>query len=351
MENKYKIIATYNKNKPKNKFKNVKWVKTDLTKFNECIKVTKNIDIVLVNNQTEDNINNIMSTYQNHNVKFIKGDFTLDSTLNNANASEAKHAVILNDEKFINDEKIILATLSLKKVSPKIKVVAQLNDQEKISFLKRANVDVVLTNHSFESFMTTFHITNPSVAHAIENIIDKNSDNNVKNRTIPEEYVGKKFSELFNYFYNEKNEICIGTFYEEENMGISEFLSSDTSALDKFIENKLKEHGHSLDDKNKLNVNLNPNKDDIINCYIDNINKLGIVAYIKLSELIKSTDININIDNEIDTFSNSPLIIIIPETNIDDITKYNKNDNINIKVVAIRIKYNSDKIQLIGSMI
>ena len=67
--------------------------------------------------------------------------------------------------------------------------------------------------------------------------------------------------------------------------------------------------------------------------------------------MIKSTDININIDNEIDTFSNSPLIIIIPETNIDDITKYNKNDNINIKVVAIRIKYNSDKIQLIGSMI
>ena len=96
---------------------------------------------------------------------------------------------------------------------------------------------------------------------------------------------------------------------------------------------------------------LSPNKDDIINCYIDNINKLGIVAYIKLSELIKSTDININIDNEIDTFSNSPLIIIIPETNIDDITKYNKNDNINIKVVAIRIKYNSDKIQLIGSLL
>ena len=41
----------------------------------------------------------------------------------------------------INDEKIILATLSLKKISPKIKVVAQLNDQDKIAFLKRANVD------------------------------------------------------------------------------------------------------------------------------------------------------------------------------------------------------------------
>ena len=97
---------------------------------------------------------------------------------------------------------------------------------------------------------------------------------------------------------------------------------------------------------------LSPNKDDIINCYIDNINKLGIVAYIKFTELINSIDnINLDIDNDqIDTFINSPLIIIVPETNIDDITKYNKNDNINIKVVAIRIKYNSDKIQIIGKM-
>ena len=98
---------------------------------------------------------------------------------------------------------------------------------------------------------------------------------------------------------------------------------------------------------------ISPNKDDIINCYIDNINKLGIVAYIKFTELINSIDnINLDIDNDqIDTFINSPLIIIVPETNIDDITKYNQNDNINIKVVAIRIKYNSDKIQLIGSML
>ena len=222
-------------------------------------------NIVLINEQTEDNINNILSSYNKNHIRFIKGDFTLDSTLNNANAASAQHAIILNDEKIVNDEKIILATLSLKKISPKIKVVAQLNDQDKIAFLKRANVDVVLTNHSFESFMTTSHITNPSIAHAIEHIIDKDARSNIKNRTIPEELIGKTFSELFNYFYNEKQEICIGTFYEEETMSISEFLSSDASALDKFIENKLREYGHSLEEKNKLNVDINPSKDTVIN--------------------------------------------------------------------------------------
>tara|TARA_Y100001935_G_C16986512_1_gene351365 strand:- start:55 stop:594 length:540 start_codon:yes stop_codon:yes gene_type:complete len=97
---------------------------------------------------------------------------------------------------------------------------------------------------------------------------------------------------------------------------------------------------------------LSPKEDDIINCYVDNINKLGIIAYIKLSELLNTLDnSSINLDSNIDNFINSPLIIIIPETDIDDIDKYNKNDNINIKVNAVRIKYNSDKIQLIGSMI
>ena len=62
-----------------------------------------------------------------------------------------------------------------------------------------------------------------------------------------------------------KQEICIGTFYEEENISISEFLSSDASALDKFIEKKLADHGHGLEEKNKVNVDINPKKDTIIN--------------------------------------------------------------------------------------
>ena len=86
----------------------------------------------------------------------------------------------------------------------------------------------------------------------------------IENRKIPSHLIGSTFSELFNFFYTENNEICLGTYSEEENMGISELLSSDVSALDQFIEKKLKEAGHSLDEKNKLNINLNPKKDDVI---------------------------------------------------------------------------------------
>ena len=44
---KYNLIATYHKKKTKFNLKRIKWIKTDLRKLDQCIKVTKNIDIVL----------------------------------------------------------------------------------------------------------------------------------------------------------------------------------------------------------------------------------------------------------------------------------------------------------------
>jgi len=51
---------------------------------------------------------------------------------------------------------------------------------------------------------------------------------------------------------------------EVESIGVSDFLSSDTSHLDAFIERKLKEAGKTLGEENKVIVNLNPAKDYII---------------------------------------------------------------------------------------
>ena len=44
---KYNLIGTYHKKKSTNNLKNIKWIKTDLRNFDQCIKVTKNMDIVM----------------------------------------------------------------------------------------------------------------------------------------------------------------------------------------------------------------------------------------------------------------------------------------------------------------
>jgi|TARA_B110000495_G_C22936194_1_gene547505 DNA-directed RNA polymerase subunit E'/Rpb7 len=86
-----------------------------------------------------------------------------------------------------------------------------------------------------------------------------------------------------------------------------------------------------------------PGVGDILECYIDNINKLGIIAYIKYKDIIDDYTENNGLDK-------SPLIIIIPNESIKDIEKYSITQKIKIIVKAVRFKFNTNKIQLVGNI-
>ena len=45
-KNKYNVVGIYNKRKPNFKYK-IKWIKCDLRNFKDCLKVTKNVDLVI----------------------------------------------------------------------------------------------------------------------------------------------------------------------------------------------------------------------------------------------------------------------------------------------------------------
>uniref|UniRef100_A0A6C0CY75 S1 motif domain-containing protein n=1 Tax=viral metagenome TaxID=1070528 RepID=A0A6C0CY75_9ZZZZ len=75
-----------------------------------------------------------------------------------------------------------------------------------------------------------------------------------------------------------------------------------------------------------------------IDCYINNITKAGVVAYIKLNDYGKY---------EGSTFEDSPLLILIPLSRFED-KNININDKIKIEITAVRTKYNNKTIQIIG---
>ena len=91
--------------------------------------------------------------------------------------------------------------------------------------------------------------------------------------------------------------------------------------------------------KYKANI-ISPSEGDEIETYISNINKMGIVSYIKLSDG--------------DTSNDSPIIIMVPKDylkesiyNIDDL---NIGQKLVVVVIGCRIKYQSDKIQVIAKL-
>ena len=104
----------------------------------------------------------------------------------------------------------------------------------------------------------------------------------------------------------------------------------------------------NVNNKNKIEYKIKykvdmlcPTKGDIVTCYIDNINKMGIIAYIKLSEILDSYEGKNNLED-------SPFIIIVPNNKINNINEKTQRQKIDIYIKAVRIKHDSDKIQLVG---
>ena len=94
----------------------------------------------------------------------------------------------------------------------------------------------------------------------------------------------------------------------------------------------------------KYNANvISPSNGDKIEVIINNINKMGVLSHIRLNK------------KDVENHEDSPMIIMIPREyfdestrNIDDLTVGQK---IDIMVIGCRIKYGSDKIQVIAKPI
>jgi len=224
-------------------------------------------DIVLINDLDEEKIAIMKTRYREIRVNFVVGDFTSERILERANLKEAETVLIIPSDvtDLIQnpDEKTILATLTIKGLEPNVRVIAYLHSRENLTHIKRANADEVVISDDFGAFMLASHVMDPGIPQTLNRLFDNISSNRFKRVKIPSEFVKKSFDELFNHF-RESGAILIGVFAEEENLGIGEVLSSDTSALDAFIERKLKEGGISLGEESKITTLINPDKNYII---------------------------------------------------------------------------------------
>lgn len=228
----------------------------------------RKLEVVLINEANEDEIDAVRNKYREIKFKYVRGDFTRETVLERANLKEASTAIILPNDPLESgshpDEKTIFGTLTIKTLAPYVRVVAYLMERENLTHIKRANADEVLLSDDFGAFMLAAHVIDPGVPQTVEKLLNSRSDSRFRRIEIPQEYVGRSFSDLFDYFRSRKGYLMVSVFSEEDQIGIGEILSSDTSSLDAFIERKLKEAGHSLQEESKMAVVINPQDEYII---------------------------------------------------------------------------------------
>jgi voltage-gated potassium channel len=221
-------------------------------------------DLVLINDLDEETVARLKTRYRDIHLHFVAGDYTSEQILQRASLEEADTIIIIPsdvDGTIQNpDEKTILATLTIKGLEPNKRLIAYLYNRENLTHIKRANADEVVISDDFGAFMLASHVMDPGIPQTLNRLLDNVSENRFKRVDIPNEFVGQSFDNLFNHFRNINGSLLVGLFSEEENLGIGEILSADTSALDAFIERKMKEGGISLQEESKIRTVINPDK-------------------------------------------------------------------------------------------
>lgn len=221
-------------------------------------------DLVLINDLDEETVARLKTRYRDIHLHFVAGDYTSEQILQRASLEEADTIIIIPsdvDATIQNpDEKTILATLTIKGLEPNKRLIAYLYNRENLTHIKRANADEVVISDDFGAFMLASHVMDPGIPQTLNRLLDNVSENRFKRVDIPNEFVGQSFDNLFNHFRNINGSLLVGLFSEEENLGIGEILSADTSALDAFIERKMKEGGISLQEESKITTVINPDK-------------------------------------------------------------------------------------------
>ena len=130
--------------------------------------------------------------------------------------------------------------------------------------VKRAKADEVIISDQFIDFLLAGDVVEPGLSNVISTLFSAKSDHRIATLAIPARYKGKTFKEVSEYFKTQHKFLVLGVVAEVESIGVGDFLSSDSSHLDAFIERKLKEAGRTLGEENKTVVNLNPADDYII---------------------------------------------------------------------------------------
>ena len=226
------------------------------------------LHLVLVNDIHEDIVNHLRNKYKDIDLHFVAGDFTSEEILKRASIEDANTVVVIpniDDEKIGSpDEKTIFATLTIKSISSTVRVVAYLMQRENLTHIRRANVDEVVLSDDFGAYMLASHVMDPGIPQTTKGLLNASSDERLKRVDIPSQFIGRPFDDIFNYFRSTNGSILVGLFSEEENLGIGEVLSADSSALDAFIERKLNEGGISLQEESKVTTVINPKSNFLI---------------------------------------------------------------------------------------
>lgn len=247
---------------------------SNLQKIIESLPVfigNRNFNLVLVNDGTEEDYDELRSHFPDIALKFVHGDFTKENVLKRANVEFAKFVVILADVYGTRsldeaDDRTLHAVLTVKAMSPDAQIFTEAIRQDKAKHILRAGADNIIVSGEFNPALIAGSIVSAAMPNFIRELVLNNEDEpKIKILEVPKSYVGKPFKELFQYFREKTKGMAVGLLATAKELTIDDLLSSNSS-IDAFIRAKFQEaeEGFFDEGERESKVKINPMDDYLI---------------------------------------------------------------------------------------
>lgn len=224
--------------------------------------------VVLVNDAPPEKIESVIAAFPSLDVRFVRGDHTREAILQRANSAAAAAALILPDALSasgqMNDDKTLLALLTIKSLNPQTKAYCYIVNRENQPHIKRAGADDVIVSDQHVGFFLANQILNPGAPQVAMEMMNFDHGNDIQTIPIEPEFLGKTFGDYFLHLKKHFNYTALGIVTEQESMSLNDILLHDTSAIDAFIERKFREAGINVDERSGVRISVNPPFDYVL---------------------------------------------------------------------------------------
>ncbi len=178
-------------------------------------------EIVLVNNVPDLKIQTLLMDKDLKGIQYIRGDFTEEQTLLNANIKQASTALVLGEpqenlDAELVDSRIFVCTLMIKSLNPRCHVCALVQTERYRNYLEAQNCDEIIYTEEYSRYILSTVTSYTGMANVMRAMLDNGNGISIQILPVGEEWRGRPYADLYAHNKAEKGILTLGIL---ENMG------------------------------------------------------------------------------------------------------------------------------------
>ena len=188
-------------------------------------------DIVLVNNVSDLKIQALLMDKELKGLHYIRGEFTEEQTLLNANIRKASTALVIGEaheslDPELVDSRIFVCTLMIKALNPRCHVCALVQTERYRNYLEAQKCDEVIYTEEYSRYILSTATSYTGMANVLRAMFDNGNGISIQILPVESEWRDRSYAELAKY-YKDKGTLALGVL---ENMGAEATIKHATLA-------------------------------------------------------------------------------------------------------------------------